>query len=387
MRFRSVLALAVASGFVALSASLAIAAGSQYGAWTLSGATPNWSGTMNVPAAGFPAATYTANSNTPTLASGDSAFLGPQTPFGAAFGSSQGQGYLLVPTGPGTTPSTTTVTFAGPTPAAGWGFALGDIDADMVQITATGPSGPFSPAALGWQSAFNYCGVSPQPSSCANPPFTDVPTWNPATGTLTGNVADTSGAAGWFRPTQPVTSLTFTFTPLSGIPVFQIWFAAATADITGTVQLQTPGGPVPPPPGSTLLLQTPTGDPVLDANGNPITATPGPDGSYLFDEVVAAMYQVTVVPPPGYDVVGPASKPADATTGRCMVDFLLEKKPPVTTTTAPPPPMPPTTVPGPQLPKTGSSTGFQLGLAALFLGGGVLLVRQGRRLRPRHLAR
>lgn len=36
-------------------------------------------------------------------------------------------------------PSTTTYTFATPTPAGGWGFVLGDVDADQVLVQATGP--------------------------------------------------------------------------------------------------------------------------------------------------------------------------------------------------------------------------------------------------------
>jgi LPXTG-motif cell wall-anchored protein len=107
------------------------------------------------------------------------------------------------------------------------------------------------------------------------------------------------------------------------------------------------------------------------------------------------MYQVTVVPPPGFEVSGPASKPADATTGVCMVDFLLRVKPPVTTTTTtappptttlPPPPAPPTTA-GPRLPETGSSTNLQLALAIALTGAGVALVCAARRVRPRHMAR
>ena len=79
---------------------------------------------MSIPGATTLApAAFTTNSNSPTLPSGVSAFLNTATPFGAAFGSSQDHVYLSPRLAAGNTPSTTTFTFASPTPPSGWGFA------------------------------------------------------------------------------------------------------------------------------------------------------------------------------------------------------------------------------------------------------------------------
>ena len=55
---------------------------------------------------------------------------------------------------------------------------------------------------------------------------TDQPNWDASTGTLRGNVADTDGASGWFRPSASITKLVLTATLNSGIPAFQLWIAA-----------------------------------------------------------------------------------------------------------------------------------------------------------------
>src|SRR5687768_10015196 len=89
--------LACAGLVVVLTPGTAAAAGSVYPTWTLSGTAPGQSGTLTVPATGFPAATFVSTSNTVTNPTGASAFLGPGTPFGAVFGSSQDQPYLNVP--------------------------------------------------------------------------------------------------------------------------------------------------------------------------------------------------------------------------------------------------------------------------------------------------
>ncbi|HEY3139836.1 MAG TPA: LPXTG cell wall anchor domain-containing protein [Acidimicrobiales bacterium] len=390
--------------FSLLTVSPAAAAGKVYPTWTVAGANPSWTGTMTMPAAGFPAATFATNSNTPNVPSGANTFLGPATPFGAAFGSSAGRQYLSFGAAAAQAPSTTTVTFASPTPATGWGFTIGDSDAESVVIQATGPGGPVAPSALGFQSTFNYCAAAPQPPGCTKAPFTDVPNWDPTTGTLNGNVNDTDGAAVWFRPTAPITTITFTLNRLSGIPIVQLWFASLTQDISGTVSLQTPSGPTPPPPGSVLSLKLPSGQPVTDPAGNPVTATPGPGGQYTFPGVAPNTYQVVVTPPPGYEVVGAATRDADASAGDIPgVDFLLCETPPpttTTTTTTPPTPPPPTPAPteapapgarpgtntvppGRRLPATGAgSSTLSSGLIGLgLLTVGALLLALSRRLR------
>lgn len=295
-----------------------------WAAWEpLTGTGGSFTTTMRLPAGGFPAATVTSDSRAGQVGvqSGTSSWLSAATPVGARYGSSQGQPYLnLRPRADTpTTPSTTTYTFERPTPAGGWTFVLGDIDADQVTVVARGEGGRLlTGAELGYQGGFNYCAVTPSPA-CTG---VDVPTWNPATGVLQGNTAatDTSGATGWFEPTAPVTSLTLLFQQRSGLPVFQTWFASLARDVTGTVVLQGVG----PVAGATLAL--------LSADGVRLaTTTSGADGTYSFTGYTAADgYTVEVTPPPapagqaGYVVVGPGSLPADlAATDATGVDFTV----------------------------------------------------------------
>ena len=193
-----------------------------YAEWTRVGAT----GTVTLASDGFdaPTATWSSTGTSLDTPTGASTWLGSGTPFGAVYGSSQGKPYLNVGTG-GAASVVTTYTFTDPTPVGTWGFTLGDIDADRVTISATDAIGNALTVAPWFQSVFNYCAVSPKPSGCPAGAQTDVPTWN-GVDTLTGNGSDTAGAAGWFRPTQAVKTLTFTFAKLSGFPVFQTWFAA-----------------------------------------------------------------------------------------------------------------------------------------------------------------
>jgi len=257
----------------------------------LSGSAGSWSTTMQLPAGGFPAATMTSNSRGGVgVISGASSWLAGSTPPGGVYGSSRDQAYVnLRPQADrATTPSTTTYTFERPTPAGGWAFVVGDIDADSVVVSARGDDGqPLSAAELGWQGAFNYCQGAGTPS-CTD---TDVPTWDPATGTLTGNAAatDTNGASGWFQPTVPVTSLTIVFSWRSGFPVYQTWFASLARDVTGTVTLDDDS----PLEGATLTLLGPDGTALA-------TTTSAADGNYAFEGYTAAPgYRVELTDLPG----------------------------------------------------------------------------------------
>jgi hypothetical protein len=213
------------------AAVLAVAAGGASGAYA---ATSQYStsydfasGQVTVPAAGFPAAHISTDSTNPTSPSGASAFLNSSTPFGQAFGSSQGEPYALLHLATGRKPSTTVITFDS-SPAAGtWGFALGDVDAENVQVQAYGPGDtPLPVSDLGFEGTFNFCTGKPLPSTCKGMTGTDRPNWDASTGTLRGNVADTDGASGWFRPSASITKLVLTATLNSGIPAFQLWIAA-----------------------------------------------------------------------------------------------------------------------------------------------------------------
>ncbi|SFE76765.1 hypothetical protein SAMN05216251_105128 [Actinacidiphila alni] len=320
---RALLAAATAALVIPLTAGVAAAAGSSYGTWSTGG-------TLHVPVTGFPDATWTTNSNTPSTPSGASTFLNDSTPFGAAYGSSRGQNYLALRSAPGGADSTTTVTFAAATPV-GWGFTLGDVDADTVRVSATGPGGvPLTTAQLGFQSSFNYCQGTPKPSSCTGSgPFTDQPTWDAGSATLVGSGTDTSGGAGWFRPTVPVTSLTMTFHVLTGIPIYQVWMAAPSADISGRVVSDCGI-----PPGTEVRLRTATGAAVTDSSGQPVTAAVDADGGYSFSDVGTARYRVELPVPAGYTASGPTSRTADTTNGDVEgADFRIgctpEPEPPV----------------------------------------------------------
>jgi hypothetical protein len=244
---------------------------------------------LTVLAVGFPSATLGTNSNTPVVPSGANTFLGVGTPFGARYSSSRNDPFLEVRSAARGAPSVTTLRFSAPTPTGTWGFVLGDIDADQVQITATHSGGAPVPAgALGFQSTFNYCATTPRPAGCTGAgPFTDMPTWDPGTATLRGNGPDTFGAAGWFQPTIPLSSVTLAYTVPRGIPIYQIWAAALTATITGTVVATGQ----PSPPATIVELRHPDGSPVLDAANDPITTTTGADGSYTFAGIGADTYQ------------------------------------------------------------------------------------------------
>jgi len=194
-----------------------------YGHWDMSGQ----SGTLTVPVTGFPTAQVTTTSSSVQVPGGTSSYLNTSTPFGAKYGNSRGEQYLVLRTSAGLNPSSSVLTFNTPTKPGSWSFALGDVDADLVRVSATGPSGnPVSNADLGFQGTFNYCVGSPLPTACLGTPSTDVPTWDPAAATLTGTGTDTNGASGWLTPRVPIKSLTLQFEKQTGVPVYQLWVAA-----------------------------------------------------------------------------------------------------------------------------------------------------------------
>jgi hypothetical protein len=378
---------ALAATVIAIAAAVpASAAGSAYAGWTLNAG----AGTVAVPVSGFPAGQIVTDASGTSVPGGSSTYLGAQTPFGQVFGSSTGKQYAVIRPAAGNRPSTTTITFAQPTPATGWGFALGDVDADMVRIIATAADGSaVTPGMLGWQGAFNYCQNVPKPSSCGADPGIDVPTWNPTTGTLVGHVADTSGATGWFRPIVPLKSITLTFSVLSGIPIYQVWIAALSRAIGGTLT----GGCAGQPADGTLWLEHEDGSPVLGTDGRPISTTPADNGSYSFLPVVSGRYRVRVEPANGMTTGGPNPRSVDVTGGDAgNADFALSCTPPSSppttttpTTTTTPPATPsgtvtPTTTTGtraaavPEQPGPLASSGANL---APWLGIGVLLLGVG----------
>ncbi|MFC4139104.1 MULTISPECIES: collagen binding domain-containing protein [unclassified Microbacterium] len=271
-------------------------------------------------------ATYSSTSRSGSVGviSGASTWLSEGTPVGAVYGSSRNQQYLnLRPKADNaSSPSITTYAFAQATPASGWAFTLGDIDADAVQIRAIGPDGTALTAAqLGFQGGFNYCapGVAGKPSCTGD--AADVPTWDAGSSTLTGNAGalDTQGAAAWFQPTSPISSLTFTFTRRAGFPVYQTWFSAITRGVTGVVQDTTAGAPI----GGVPVRLTDASGAVI---GETVTAA---DGTYSFPSAVATDgYTVDIVPPAG-KTSDESSRPVDLTDQDGVADFSVRDIVPV----------------------------------------------------------
>ena len=270
----------------------------RWAAWGPIGGSSNaYTVTMTQQSRGFPAATVASDSRgNVQLAAGASVFLGPGTPPGAKYGTSSGNPYLVLRprADNANAPSTTTYTFAAPTPDTGWAFVLGDIDSDQVRIRATDGTGGAVPAAevSSWLSGtFNYAGG------------TDRPTWDAATSTLTGNpgAADTDGASAWFEPDVRLTSLTLTFTRRAGFPVYQTWFVSRARPVGGVVTGVSTVGAC-DPAQTVLTLVAPGGD-VLG------TTNPAGDGRYTFGEVATqGDYRVLLDVPASCAVLGAADE-------------------------------------------------------------------------------
>ena len=282
---------------LALGAPASAATGTPWADWgELKGSSGAYTGTMTAAAPQLDA-TYTSDSRGGSVGviSGASVWLAATTPVGAKYGSSRDQQYLnLRPRADNaSSPSETTYTFAHPTPTAGWTFVLGDIDADKVSISAVGPGGHVLTAAeLGFRGGFNYCAPEFTGKPSCTGDAADVPSWDASTLTLTGNAAaaDTSGAAAWFEPNAPISSLTFTFTRRAGFPVYQTWFAAITRAVSGTVLDQTASTPA---SGVEVRLTGPDGTVIG-------TTTTAADGTYSFGGAVATDgYTVEITPPAG----------------------------------------------------------------------------------------
>ncbi|WIB72371.1 carboxypeptidase regulatory-like domain-containing protein [Curtobacterium sp. MCBD17_026] len=291
-------ALALGAGFAIGGVTSASAEPvGNWGTFTLSGASRAYTGTMTL--AGFPETTFTSDSRQSTVVSGASTWQSAATPAGEVYGTSRGQTYMNQRPNvdsPTSGASTTTYTFAEPTPGAqSWSFVLGDVDADRATISATLSGGGAATAEqLGYESSYNSCSaaVAGGPSCTADPDGTtgqDLPSWDPATRTLTGNTGavDTAGATAWFTPTVSLASLTITYQQRSGFPVYQTWFANRTAAITGTATLD--GAPI---PGAIVRVTAP--------RGTVYTTTTNADGTYALPQLpVIANYRVEITPPDG----------------------------------------------------------------------------------------
>jgi hypothetical protein len=315
---------AVIVGVAALPASAATT--TRWAEFTeLAGAAGAQTGSLTLDIGAFPTATIATDAGTRNagVVQGASTWLSPSTPVGAKYGTSRNQDYLNLPATTSNSPSTTTYTFDTATPTAGWALVLGDIDADAVRVSATTATGAAVPVAqLNYRGGFNYCSNSGAGEPSCTGSATDVPSWDPATATLTGNdgAADTSGAAGWFEPTAAIKSLTFTFTSRSGLPIFQTWFTGRARDISGSVASTADGGSA--YEGATVTLTDTNGDAVA-------TTTSDASGSYAFPGYTAAPgYTVAVEVPAGWTANGPTSRGVDLST-QDAANVNFELAPPV----------------------------------------------------------
>lgn len=320
------IALLTAALLVALGIAVPALAATTTGIGTfgpLSGSSTSYATTMQIPATGFPQASVTSTSRSGGVGpqSGASMWFGAATDPGAEYGSSQDQPYVNFrpKADTPTSPSVTRYTFQRGTPQ-GWGFVLGDVDADKVTISATKADGTAASAAdLGFQSVFNMCDTSPKPSGCSGvvAPF-DLPSWDAATRTLDGNATalDTTGAAGWFKPTTSLRTLTFTFSQRAGFPVYQTWFAVKKQDIAGTVTVA----------GTCSAEDLPVQ--LFDPTGVSIgSTTTGSDGSYSFTGMSAGPgYHVELGNLPNGCVTDDAvSSPIDLSSGDGSADFAVRE--------------------------------------------------------------
>ena len=236
--------------------------------------------TMQLPGLGYPVAEVTTDAYGATVPVGRTAGWGPATPPGERFGSGLSRSYLSLrpAANDAASPSTTTYTFD-PAVPTGWGFVVGDIDADQVSVAATRADGSDATTAqLGFEGAFNACATTPRPGACTGAALTDVPTWDAGTATVRGNAAadDSTGADAWFVPTVPLRTLTLTYRWRSGQPTFQTWFASRTRTASGQVVVAD-GGDCDLTTATVSLLAA--DDSVL------ATTTPAVDGSWSFPRV------------------------------------------------------------------------------------------------------
>lgn len=356
----SVVAAVATAALVVFPSAAQAADGGEYASWARAGSSGAWQAT-GTPAAGFPVASVTSNATSVTAPTGASAFLGAATPPGQVYGSSQNKGYLNISTAAGITPSTTTVTFASPTPASDWAFILGDLDADILTIAATDANGdPVSPADLGFEETFNYCAYAPKPGACTGPgPFTDVPTWSADTASLVGDGDDTLGAAAWFQPTVAIKTLTFTFAAINGFPIFQFWLA------TKAVPVMIPISGVTEECRPSIELDDAAGAPIQGATG-PIVVVAPVDGNVVIPAVAAGDYTLHMTTPkcgkavenPVVPItVDPENGPVTVPAGTFVIEVV------------------------PELPDTGQHTITVLGAAGAAMLAGVALVVGARRRR------
>ena len=234
------------------SASRAAGGTGSWGDWTI---TPgSGSGSLTFTGTDFPDAAVSSTGQSLAVSSGASVSLSGRTPIGTEYGTSANRPYLSA--GFSATPATVTLTFTTAPKAGTWSFALGDVDAEKVEISARDASGAALDVSSWFRASFNYAGAA------------DLPVW--ASPALTGNNADSNGASAWFTPSAAVKTLTFTQSklPIGGIPQYQLWIAADIIAATAS----------PSASPSTTASPTATASPSPSATASP-TATASPSAT------------------------------------------------------------------------------------------------------------
>lgn len=205
---------------------------------------------------------------------------------------------------------------------------------------------------------------------------------------------------------MPLATLTLVFTPLSGLPTFQLWVAAAgSLGVSGTVSLEIDGVASGPAAGAIVELLDGAGDPVT-VDTVPVSTVTAGDGTYAFTGLVpSADYTVRVStgPEPGEGDV--TTVPVDLSSGSVTdADAVISKFTPdpsttttsttvapttsvsIPTTTPPtPPPTTPATLRHPTssggLPVTGADAAGLLAVAGPMVVSGTALMLASRRRR------
>ncbi|MGI8880814.1 MAG: hypothetical protein ACR2KJ_09995 [Jatrophihabitans sp.] len=278
------------------------------------------------------------------------------------------------------------LTFAAPTPATGWGFSLGDIDAESVRIIPLDADGNDLPVSvLGYQGSFDY------DASDNATDGVDLPTWNAGAGLLSGHgtmdptnkLNDTRGGVPLVRADPaPLRAALRVDEPHPGSPQWQLWIAARTASVTGKVE--TPAGE--PVPNAIVELETPAGDPLPGSPDAPTQVKTDEQGVYVFPAAVRQPVVVVVLPPAHDTAVGVIRRPVDLTARDVAVAPFVLRVPP-----APAPSTKPTTTAtsaasssGIGLANTGAHSGGLSVVAVLALLSGGLILVAARRPRGRH---
>jgi hypothetical protein len=177
----------------------------------------------------------------------------------------------------------------------------------------------------------------------------------------------------------PLSTLTLVFTPLSGLPTFQLWMAAAGGlSLGGTATLQIDAATPTPVDGAIVELLDAAGDPVT-VGGAPVTTVTAADGTYRFDGLVpSSQFTVRISTGPVGGEGDVLTVPVDLSAGSVDdADVLFQQfTPPTTSTTSTTSTVPATTTapttsvaPNPTVPSTAAHPTNHVVTAAARSGG------------------